>query len=79
MGLSGISPMSLILILLIVLVLFGGRRLRSLGSDLGGAIKGFRGAMHDAEAEEAAKSTAAVEDSSVKSAGQGARDAERRP
>lgn len=55
MGLAGNSPMSLILILLIVLVLFGGKRLRSLGSDLGGAIRGFRGAMHDAETEETVK------------------------
>ena len=79
MGLGGISPMSLILILLIVLVLFGGRRLRNLGSDLGGAIKGFRGAMHDAEAEESAKGSAAVEDKSVKAAGQTNHEAERRP
>lgn len=49
MGLSGISPMSLLLILLIVLVLFGGKRLRSLGQDLGGAIKGFRGAVREGE------------------------------
>jgi len=36
-----ISPGSLLLILVIVLVIFGTKRLRSLGTDLGGAVKGF--------------------------------------
>jgi sec-independent protein translocase protein TatA len=49
MGLGGISPFQLLIVLAIVLVLFGGKRLRSLGSDLGGAIKGFRGAMKEGE------------------------------
>ena len=49
MGLSGISPLSLVIILLIVLVLFGGKRLRNLGSDLGGAIKGFRSSVRQEE------------------------------
>ncbi|HCO43478.1 MAG TPA: twin-arginine translocase subunit TatA [Gammaproteobacteria bacterium] len=48
---GGISPFQLLIVLAIVLVLFGGKRLRSLGSDLGGAIKGFRGAMKDGEQE----------------------------
>ena len=47
-----ISPGSLLLILVIVLVIFGTKRLRSLGSDLGGAVKGFRSAMSEAEAED---------------------------
>ena len=47
-----ISPGSLLLILVIVLVIFGTKRLRSLGTDLGGAVKGFRSAMSEAEAEE---------------------------
>lgn len=47
MGFGGISPFQLIIILLIVLLLFGGKRLRSLGSDLGSAIKGFRKSMDD--------------------------------
>lgn len=45
MGLSGISPMSLILILLIVLVLFGSDKLKTIGSDLGEAIKNFKKAL----------------------------------
>ena len=44
-----ISPGSLLLILVIVLVIFGTKKLRNLGSDLGGAVKGFRSAMDDAE------------------------------
>ena len=42
MGLGGISIWQLLIIFGIVLLLFGGKRLRSLGSDLGTAIKGFR-------------------------------------
>jgi sec-independent protein translocase protein TatA len=49
MGFGGISIWQLLIILVIVLLLFGTKRLRSLGSDLGNAIKGFRGAMSDAE------------------------------
>jgi len=44
-----ISPGSLLLILVIVLVIFGTKKLRNLGSDLGGAVKGFRSAMTEAE------------------------------
>jgi len=44
-----ISPGSLLLILVIVLVIFGTKRLRNMGSDLGGAVKGFRSAMNEAE------------------------------
>lgn len=47
MGFGGISIWSLILILVIVLLLFGTKRLRNVGSDVGGAIKGFRKAMKD--------------------------------
>lgn len=42
MGLSGISPMSLFLILLIVVFLFGTQRIKNIGSDLGEAIRNFR-------------------------------------
>lgn len=47
MGLSGISPLSLLLILLIVMVLFGTDKLKNIGADLGEAVKNFRRAMHD--------------------------------
>lgn len=43
----GISLWQLLIILLIVLLLFGTKKLRSIGSDLGGAVKGFRSSMRD--------------------------------
>ncbi len=43
----GISIWQLLIILAIVLVLFGAKRLRNLGGDLGTAIKGFRQAMKE--------------------------------
>lgn len=49
----GISIWQLLIILLIVLLLFGAKRLRTLGSDLGGAVKGFRDSMGDAKEAEA--------------------------
>jgi len=49
MGLGGISIWQLLIVLVIVLLLFGSKKLRGLGSDLGNAVKGFRGAMQDAE------------------------------
>lgn len=51
MGLGGISMWQLLIVLLIVVVIFGTKRLTSIGGDLGGAVKGFRKAMSDAEAE----------------------------
>ena len=40
--LSGISPWSILLILVIVVVLFGTKKLRNVGADLGSAIKSFK-------------------------------------
>jgi len=48
----GISVTQLLIILAIIVVLFGTKRLRNLGGDLGGAIKGFRSAMKDSEKED---------------------------
>jgi sec-independent protein translocase protein TatA len=45
----------LLVILVIALVIFGTKRLRSIGSDLGAAVKGFKQAMNDGEAEENVK------------------------
>ena len=47
MGLGGISVWQLLILLVIVLLLFGTKRLRNLGSDLGNAVKGFRKAVDD--------------------------------
>tara|TARA_R110002073_G_scaffold9221_1_gene47817 strand:- start:96 stop:335 length:240 start_codon:yes stop_codon:yes gene_type:complete len=47
MGIGGISIWQLLIILAIVIMLFGTKRLRTLGSDLGSAVKGFRKSMTD--------------------------------
>lgn len=49
MGFGGISVWQLAIILLIVILLFGTKRLKGIGSDVGEAIKGFRKSMHDDE------------------------------
>ena len=49
MGFGGISLWQLLIILLIVVLIFGTKRLKTIGSDLGGAVKGFRSAMNEAE------------------------------
>ncbi|HAS13893.1 MULTISPECIES: twin-arginine translocase TatA/TatE family subunit [Idiomarina] len=43
----GISPWQLLILLVIVVLLFGTKRLRNLGSDLGNAVKGFKKSMGD--------------------------------
>jgi len=48
----GFSIPHLLVVLAIVMVVFGTKRLRHLGSDLGGAIKGFRDAMSEGETEQ---------------------------
>lgn len=45
----GFGVTELIIILVIVLVLFGAKRLKNVGSDLGSAVKGFRTSMKDEE------------------------------
>jgi sec-independent protein translocase protein TatA len=47
----GIGMRELIIILLVVLVIFGTKKLRTIGSDLGGAVRGFKKAMNEGEAE----------------------------
>jgi sec-independent protein translocase protein TatA len=47
--LSNIGPVQLLIVLAIVLAIFGTKRLRTLGSDLGSAVKGFRSAVNEAE------------------------------
>jgi len=45
----GLSVTHLLVVLAIVIVVFGTKRLRNIGPDLGGAIKGFRTAMKEGE------------------------------
>ena len=63
MGFGGISIWQLLIILAIVLLLFGTKRLKNIGSDLGGAIKGFKGAMKEGEQQEAEKTKEQIEKS----------------
>jgi len=51
MGLGGISITQLLIILGIVILVFGTKKLKNIGSDLGGALKGFKSAMKDEEDE----------------------------
>mgnify|MGYP005810262269 FL=1 len=47
MGLSGMNFWHLLILLLVVAMVFGTKKLRGLGSDLGEAVKGFRSAMKE--------------------------------
>ncbi len=49
MGLGGVSIWQLLIILIIVVVLFGTKRLRNIGTDLGSAIRGFRNSIKDSQ------------------------------
>jgi sec-independent protein translocase protein TatA len=52
MGFGGIGIWQLVIILVIVVMLFGTKKIRNLGSDLGGALKGFKSAMKDEDSKE---------------------------
>ena len=58
MGIGGISIWQLLIILVIVALIFGTKKLRGIGSDLGGAVKGFRSAIKDDQAEDKAEEVA---------------------
>ncbi|EGM68584.1 Sec-independent protein translocase subunit TatA [Shewanella sp. HN-41] len=57
---GGISIWQLLIIALIVVLLFGTKKLRSLGGDLGGAVKGFKNAMSSEEDKKALEDTEAA-------------------
>ena len=50
--LSGISLWQLLIVLAIVVVLFGTKKLRNIGGDLGSAVKGFKQAVKEGEDEQ---------------------------
>ncbi len=52
MGLGGISMWQLLIVLLIVVLIFGTKRLKTIGGDLGGALKSFRKAMDSDDKDE---------------------------
>lgn len=51
MGIGGISIWQILIILLIVILLFGTKKLRNVGGDLGAAIKNFKKSVKEGEAE----------------------------
>ncbi len=51
----GIGMRELLIILLVVLVVFGAKKLRTVGSDLGAAVRGFKKAMNEGEDEQSAQ------------------------
>jgi len=73
----------LLVILAIALVVFGTKRLRSIGSDLGAAVKGFKQAMNEGESDEKLKQIKQEKDADfqpgVASQGTGAHEAEIKP
>tara|TARA_B100000795_G_scaffold235389_1_gene195008 strand:+ start:9624 stop:9803 length:180 start_codon:yes stop_codon:yes gene_type:complete len=52
MGIGGISVWQLLIILAVVVLIFGSGRLKSLGSDLGSSLKGFKKAIKEEETDE---------------------------
>lgn len=48
----GIGMRELVVILLVVLLVFGAKKLRTIGSDLGAAVRGFKKSMNEGEEEE---------------------------
>ena len=62
----GISVTQLLIILFIVLILFGSKKLRNIGQDLGGAVKGFRDSMGESKEEGAAQAKPQLENQDAK-------------
>ena len=56
MGIGGISFWQIIIILVVILVLFGGKKIRTMGSDLGEGLKGFKKALKDEDADKKSES-----------------------
>ena len=66
MGIGGIGIWQLLIILLIVIMLFGTKRLKGLGSDLGEAIKGLRNSMGNDEVQSIENSPAQTIDAQTR-------------
>jgi sec-independent protein translocase protein TatA len=58
----GISPTQLLIILVIVALIFGTKKLRNMGGDIGGAVKGFKKAMKDEDAKPLEKTSTDAND-----------------
>ncbi len=62
----GISIWQLLILLAVVILIFGTKKLKNIGGDLGGAIKGFKSAVK--EGDDAAKQNKVASDSAEESA-----------
>ena len=51
MGMGGVSVWQLVIVLLIATMVFGTGRLKNMGEDLGGALKGFKNALNEERGE----------------------------
>ena len=56
MGIGGISFWQILIILVVILVLFGGKKIRTMGSDLGEGLKGFKKAIKDEDSDKESES-----------------------
>ena len=56
----GLSTTHLIIFLVIIILIFGTKKLKNIGSDLGGAVKGFKDGVKDGGADKAAADAAAA-------------------
>ncbi len=59
---GGISVWQLLILLVVVILIFGTKKLRTLGGDLGGAVKGFKKAMNEDEKNADKKEQSKIED-----------------
>lgn len=62
MGFGGIGIWQLLIILVIIMLVFGTKKLKNIGTDLGGAIKGFKSAMDEEDKDKNKKSQAQITD-----------------
>jgi sec-independent protein translocase protein TatA len=70
----GLSTTHLIIFLVIIVVIFGTKKLRNIGSDLGGAVKGFKDGMKDGSDKAAADAASVVPAQQVGTAQKAAQD-----
>ena len=56
MGIGGISFWQILIILVVILILFGGKKIRAMGSDLGEGLKGFKKAIKDEDEDKSSES-----------------------
>lgn len=63
---GGISIWQLLIVLAILVLIFGTKKLKSLGSDLGGAVKGFKEAVNDNDSADDQNQTKSIQDDTKK-------------